>query len=209
MRETKPDTIATRPSLIGRLKNWDDQTKWEEFDRTYRRLIIAFALKQGLTESDAQDVAQDTLLSVAKDIGKFEYDPARSSFKNWLLTVTRHRIIDHCRKRPKEVSVPGLRSDESTRTSILARVRDPQSPGLDAVWEEEWKRTVTEQAMERLKSQVTMQHFQIFYLSVLKRQSGAKVAAALGVNVATVYVVRHRLAKRFKKIALTLQEQLG
>src|SRR6266496_1265142 len=102
MREPRPDTIATRASLIGRLKNWDDQTNWREFDRTYRRLIVAFAVKQGLSESEAQDVAQETLLAVAKGIGKFEYDPARSSFKNWLLTVTRHRIADHCRRRPKE-----------------------------------------------------------------------------------------------------------
>jgi RNA polymerase sigma-70 factor (ECF subfamily) len=209
MREPKPDTIATRASLIGRLKNWDDQTNWREFDRTYRRLIVAFAVKQGLSESEAQDVAQETLLSVAKDIGKFEYDPERSSFKNWLLTVTRHRIADHCRHRPKEAGPRPTRTDESTRTSTVARVPDPNCAALDAVWDEEWRRTLTDQALERLKTQVSTQHFQIFYLSVIKEQPGAKVATALGVNMATVYVVRHRLARRFKKIAAALREELG
>jgi RNA polymerase sigma-70 factor (ECF subfamily) len=209
MRAPRADTIATRASLIGRLKNWDDQTSWQEFDRTYHRLIIAFALTQGLNQQEAEDVAQNTLLAVAKGIGEFEYDPARSSFKNWLLTVTRHRIADHCRRRPKAAHALAQRSDDTTRTSTVARLPDPNNAALEALWDEEWRRTLTEQAMERLKPTVSAQHFQIFYLSVVKEQPATEVAAGLGVSVARVYVVRHRLARRFKKIVAAIQKELG
>ena len=209
MREVRPDTIATRASLLGRLKNWDDQTSWREFDHTYRRLIVAFAMKQGLNESEAEDVAQETFVSVAKDIGKFEYDPARSSFKNWLLKVTRHRITDHIRRRPKEAAAQSCRPDDRTRTSTVARLADPASDALDAAWEEEWRQTLTEQALEQLKPEVSVEHFKIFYLSVIKQQSATRVAAALGVNLAKVYVVLHRLAPRFKKLVAALRKELG
>jgi RNA polymerase sigma-70 factor (ECF subfamily) len=209
MRASRPDTIATRASLVGRLKNWDDQTSWGELDRTYRRLIVAFTLKQGLNDQEAQDVAQDTLLAVARDIAKFEYDPARSSFKNWLLTVTRHRITDHIRRRSRAVPTQAQRAADTTRTSTVARLPDPNGQALEAVWDEEGQRHVVDQAMEQLKTKVGTEHFQIFYLSVIKGQASAKVAAALGVNLAKVYVVRHRLAPRFKKLVATLKKELG
>ncbi|MBI4661895.1 MAG: sigma-70 family RNA polymerase sigma factor, partial [Verrucomicrobia bacterium] len=37
------DTIPTRLSLIERLKNWDDQTSWQDFFNTYWRLIYGVA----------------------------------------------------------------------------------------------------------------------------------------------------------------------
>jgi len=209
MREARPDTIVTHASLLGRLRNRDDQKSWDEFDRTYRRLIIAFALNQGLDQEEAKDVVQETWLAVVKAIGKFEYDPARSSFKNWLLTVTRHRIADYIRRRPQELEAQPRRADDSTRTSTVARLPDPNSPALEVVWDEEWKRTLVDQAMERLKANVSTQHFQILYLSVVKEQPAAKVAAALGVNIAKVYVVRHRLAPRLKKLIASLRKELG
>ncbi len=209
MRELRSDTIVTRASLIRSLKNWDDQANWERFDRTYRRLIISFAVKRGLSEQEAQDVAQETLVAVAKDIQKFEYDPERSSFKNWLFTVTRHRIVDYCRGRPKESGQRNAEAGDTTRTSTVARMADPGGDALDSLWDEEWRRTVTEQATERLKSQVSTEHFQIFYLSVIKEQSSPKVAAALGVSVAKIYVVRHRLARVFKKTVAALIKEIG
>jgi RNA polymerase sigma-70 factor (ECF subfamily) len=209
MRQPKPQTIATSATLLARLKNWDDQTGWQEFDRTYRRLIVAFAIKQGLSEPEAQDVAQETLLAVARDIARFQYDPARSSFKNWLLKVTRHRIVDHCRRRPREVKARAPGACETARTSTVGRVRDPNTPALDAIWDDEWKRTMTEHALERLKDEVSTLHFQIFYLGVIKEQPAAKVAAALGAKLPTVYVVRHRLGRRFKKIMVSLQQELA
>ena len=48
----------------------------------------------GLTDAEAQDVVQETMLSVAKQMPRFKYDPALGSFKGWLLQITRRRIAD-------------------------------------------------------------------------------------------------------------------
>ncbi len=65
------DWLATRASLLGRLKNWDDAASWGEFTQTYSRLIRAVILKAGLTESEAKDLDQESLLCVAEMIHDF------------------------------------------------------------------------------------------------------------------------------------------
>ena len=68
MSEDTKDLLATRWSLLVRLKDWQDQASWQEFFDLYWRLIYAVAVKAGLSDAEAQDVVQDTLLSVARKI---------------------------------------------------------------------------------------------------------------------------------------------
>src|SRR5205823_3032267 len=86
--------VATRRSLVDRLANWDDQKRWQEFFDTYWKLIYSTARKSGLTDAEAQEVVQETVITVAKKIDKLKYDPAIGSFKGWLLQITRWRIVD-------------------------------------------------------------------------------------------------------------------
>jgi len=58
--------IPTRRTLLSRLKNWNDQESWKEFFETYARLIYSVAAKAGLTDAEAQDVVQETVIIVAR-----------------------------------------------------------------------------------------------------------------------------------------------
>src|SRR2546426_1573632 len=75
---------------------------WKDFFDTYWKLVYGVAIKSGLNDAEAQDVVQETVLSVAKKMHQFKYDPAAGSFKNWLLLITRRRIADHLRKVYRE-----------------------------------------------------------------------------------------------------------
>src|SRR5258708_1361895 len=99
MAETPEELIPTRATLIQRLKNWQDQSSWQVFFETYWNLIYGVAIKGGLTKAEAEDVVQETMISVAKHMPSFQYDPAIGSFKAWLLNMTRWRITDQLRKR--------------------------------------------------------------------------------------------------------------
>src|SRR5712692_9813138 len=101
MSANSDDSIPTRKSLLIRLKDWDDQKSWQEFFDIYWKLIHAVAIQAGLNEAEAQDVVQETVISVAKKMGEFKTDPAFGSFKSWLLVITRRRIADQFRKRPQ------------------------------------------------------------------------------------------------------------
>ena len=92
--------LLTRRTLVNRLKDCEDQASWRQFFETYRRLIFSAARKAGLTESEAEEVVQETVITVARKMNDFQYDPERCSFKGWLLRITQFKIIDQFRKRP-------------------------------------------------------------------------------------------------------------
>ena len=202
------DPAATRSSLVKRLRNWEDHGSWQDFFDTYWRLIYSVAIKAGLSEAEARDVVQETVLAVAKQMRENGYDRTKSSFKNWLCLITRRRIIDHFRKRtdPKLRPVPRTRTD-TNRTGTVHRVPDPASLDLDSVWEEEWQKNLLDAAIERVKQQVTPKQFQVFDLSVLRELPVAEVTALLKVNAAQVYLARYRVGALVKKEAKRLEAQ--
>jgi len=58
------------------------------------------AVKAGLNDAEAQqEVVQETVISVAKQMPGFRYDPTRGTFKGWLLKITRRRIADQASGR--------------------------------------------------------------------------------------------------------------
>src|SRR5215831_9895534 len=204
MTQSPSDPLATRASLLGRLKNWDDTQSWQEFSRTYSRLIRGVAIQSGLTESEAKDVEQDTLLCVAKTIHEFESDPKRGSFKGWLLKLTRWRIADVLRKRLPGGALSGeTRTDD--RTSTVNRV--PEAEVLDAVWEKEWQKGLVDAALARVSRRVKAKHFQVFDLYALRRWPAAKVARELDINLVHVYLVNHRITKLIRQEVASLERK--
>src|SRR6267378_7442747 len=102
MARNSENQLPTRRSLLNRLKNWDDQDSWRDFFDTYWRLIFNLARKAGLSDAEAQDIVQETVLSVARNIEGFRYDPAVCTFKSLMLQITRWRIANHKKKRHRE-----------------------------------------------------------------------------------------------------------
>jgi RNA polymerase sigma-70 factor (ECF subfamily) len=196
--------IATRRSLVDRLANWDDQRNWQEFFDTYWKLIYSTARKSGLTDEEAQDVVQETIITVAKKIDKLRYDPAIGSFKGWLLHITRWRIVDQFRKRePGNVKV--LHSSDDRFTATIERLPDANAVDLDALWEREWQENLFAAAIARVKRKVDPKQFQIFDCYVRKEWPAQKVAAELRVNIGRVYLARHRVSAALKKEVKALE----
>jgi RNA polymerase sigma factor (sigma-70 family) len=184
--------LATRRSMVERLKNWDDQETWRELFDRYWQLIYSVACKAGLTESEAEEVVQKTVLSVAKKMDSFTYDPAVCSFKGWLKHVTQLRILDQFRKRGPREFQPARPKPATVGTATLERIPDPAPFPLEAVWDKEWEQNLVEAAMERVKRQVSPTHYQIYYLHVIKGRSARQVASMLGVATAQVYLITPR-----------------
>src|SRR5262249_51453088 len=137
---THTESIPTRASLLARLKDLGDQASWNEFYELYHNLIFRVARRAGLSETEAGEVVQDTLISVAKKMPGFTYDPAKDSFKGWLLTVTRWRIRDQLAKRPGQASdeqrvSPRREEGPATRTATIDRIPDPTGPDLASIWD--------------------------------------------------------------------------
>lgn len=204
----REELLPTRRSLLDRLRNWEDQASWRDFFNTYWKFIYSVAIKSGLSDQEAEDVVQETVLSVAKKMPDYVYDPARCSFKGWLMHVARLRIMDQLRRRPPAFRQMPTSERDSRQTPTVERVPDPASAAdFDAAWDEEWESNLVDAAMERVKLRVKPEHYQIFYLSAVKGLKTGEVARMLQVNIGQVYLVRHRLAKEVKREVQRLKEK--
>jgi len=199
--------IPTRYSLLSRLQNWDDQDSWKIFFDTYWRLIYSIARKSGLTDAEAQDVVQDTIICVAKDIHQFKRDRSCGSFKGWLRNLTRWRIADQFRKRPKSARAADAESGDQTGAPDWVEMPDAADAGLEKIWEEEWQSNLAEAAMERVRRRVKEEHYQIFDLNVVRQLPAGEVAKTLEVSVATVYLAKHRVLSLIKREVRRLEKE--
>src|ERR1051326_7927200 len=101
MSEESESSMATRPGLLARLKDWSQQTAWRQFDHDYAPLLRNVARKAGLTDVEADEVGKETLLAVAKKTGQFQHAGRRGSFRAWLYQQARWRIADQFRVRAR------------------------------------------------------------------------------------------------------------
>ncbi len=199
-----PDLIPTRKSLLGRLKDWEDNESWRTFFDTYWKLIYGFAIQRGLSHEEAQEVVQETVVAVAKHIGKFHYDPKVCAFKTWLLGVTRSKIANQFARRARHPAASSSPED-SYATPLLHQIPDAQSGPLEQAWDAEWQKNLMEAAIHRVKRRVSIEQYQMFDLFMLKQWPARDVAKTLGVSVAHVYVAKHRIAKLVRKELAALE----
>jgi RNA polymerase sigma factor (sigma-70 family) len=227
------EPIPTRASLLRRLKDPADRETWEEFHRTYHGLIYGTARRAGLNETEADEVVQETLIAVARKMPAFSYDPAKDSFKGWLLQVVQWRIADQFRRRPVAgsespstiASTPGAASvrvetptfvtnasrrleEDATRTDTVERIPDPAGSGLNAIWDEEWAKHLLSTALDRIKRQVNPAHYEIYHLHVVLGKPVSEVKRALGVSVGQIYLAKHRVGTMLKSELRKLESAL-
>ena len=208
MARSSDPILPTRQSLLLRLKDWGDQTSWQDFFNTYWKLIYGVAIKSGLSDAEAQDVVQETVIAVAKKIPAFQYDSTRGTFKAWLMQITRRRIIDQFRKRTPASTSPSRRPGETRRTATIDRVPAPESLEMDATWEAEWQKNLYQAALEKVQRQVSAKQFQIFELYASKNWPVQKVAETLGVSSGQVYLAKHRIAELLRHEVQRLETKL-
>jgi RNA polymerase sigma factor (sigma-70 family) len=197
----------TRKSLIERLNNWEDQRTWNEFYQTYWRLVYSVATKSGLTREEAFDVVQETIIAIARQVQRGQYDPRAGSFKAWLLQMTRWRILDQFRARKRQPSLAdvGDAYTEDNTSVILDKIAQEKEGQLDKMWDKEWKDNIFAAALERVKTRVSPRQFQIFDCYVLKGWGVKKTSDVLGINAAQVYLAKHRVGNLVKKEVKALE----
>ena len=217
MMSDEPSSIRTRPSLLGRLKTGDDTQSWEEFYRIYGKLVRDFALQAGLSATEADEVVQETVIATSRHLPEFQYDPKKCRFKTWLLNQTSWRIKDQLKKRRRESSIihfSAAKADDATSsTATVNQVPDPAALDLETVFETQWQRSLYAGALERVKAKFSLKQFQIFDLAVAQEWPAADVAKSLGVSLANVYVIKHRvsaaIAKEIKGLEKELERQVA
>jgi RNA polymerase sigma factor (sigma-70 family) len=200
---------ATRSSLVERLRDWDDQEGWRNFFDLYWKLLYCVAIKAGLSDSEARDVVQETIVAVARNMREGQFTRKQGSFRAWLLTILHRRIIAHFRQRERSPKRLHIESEGTDLTPLIERLPAPSSEDLQEIWDNEWSRNIADAALERVKALVSPRQYQVFSLYVIKGRPAREVARLLGINIAQVYLAKFRVMALVKKEARNLEVQAG
>lgn len=193
------DYAPTRSSLVQKLRSWDDQASWHRFFETYWKLIYTVATRAGLSDFEAQEVVQETVIAVAKAVQTFKYERSKGKFRGWLTRWASWRIKDQFRKRSRMHEAIPQRSlgDYEEQANEIDAVPDPQDP-MNQLWQEEWDCKLREVVMLRVRDLVSPKQFQIFDCYVVKGWPVSRVVETLGVSAASVYLARTRVSHVIK-----------
>jgi RNA polymerase sigma factor (sigma-70 family) len=207
MPQPTDELLRTRSTLLERVKNWRDESSWREFFGTYEKLIYGVAIKSGLIETEADDVVQETMFSVANNIRSFKYDRKLGSFRGWLLKVARWRITDQFRKRRSSPARYLPLGDTGTGIQSSSQVVDPASPDWEALWDTEWEESLMNVALARAKRKFP-EIYQLFDFYVNKNWPPDKIAITFEIPVGQVYLAKHRVMEFLKKEVKRLQREM-
>jgi RNA polymerase sigma factor (sigma-70 family) len=200
---------VTSETLLQRVRDWGDEASWGRFFATYHQVVFSLATKSGLTKSEAEEVAQATMIDVADRIRSFQYDRANGSFKNWIGYQARARIKEHWERHEREQSIfrPAQVTPARDQTGTVERFPDEQSDPVLCL-DRTWKETITETALAQVREQVAPKHFQMFDLYVMKQWPLGRISRTLGVSAAQVYLTKSRVSFLLKRQTKRLQAQM-
>ena len=188
------DSPSTRPSLLVRLRDPQDERAWSEFLEIYGPLVRRLAQRRGLQEADAADLAQEVFRAVAGAIDRYDPDPARGSFRAWLFRIARNLMVN--------LLASQRRHPRGSGDSDVARAleQQPAPEGEETIlFEGEYRRRLFAWAAERVRPEFRPATWQAFWRTGVEGQEPAAVARALGMTVGAVYIAKSRVMARLRR----------
>src|SRR5260370_41179388 len=188
-----PTTCVT---LLTRLReDPSDQAGWEEFVERYGRHIYRWCRQWKLQDADAEDVTQNILVKLSRNLRAFAYDPALS-FRGWLKTGAHHAWRDFEDSRRRAHTAAGDSHAQDLMLTLEAR------EDLAQKLEEAFDLELLEAAKARVRLRRAPNTWEAFRRGALEGVPVAEVAATVNLQVAMVYVAKSKVQKM-------LQEEIG
>lgn len=185
---TDTQQSMTSLSLLASLRETGNQQGWDEFVKRYQPKIEGWCRRWGLKEADTDDVAQNVLLQISKQMKQFEYDPS-GRFRSWLKTVARRAWVDFLKSSERNHAQPG--SSDPLQQLHSVQARDDLMKDL----QEEADRELLEAAMRNVQPRLKPHTWEAFRLMTFENLSGAEVGRQLEISEAGVFVARGRVQK--------------
>ncbi len=199
-----PQESQTNLSLLLRLRNNDhDPHAWQDFVERYGRRIYEWCLNRRLQPADAEDVTQNVLVKLAKQLGSFDYQ-ARLTFRGWLRRITENAVTDFFREcKRREFALEGNRyssllDDAAAPVDLATRISN------------EFDLEVFEIAKLNVRSRIEARRWEAWELTAVHQWEGADVAEKLEMRLPTVYSSRYQvqnmIAAEVQKLNTTTED---
>lgn len=192
----------TTTTVLDRLRDAADHSAWSGFIERYQGPVASFCRKTGLSQEDADDVAQETMMAFLEAYRRGGYQRGRGRLSQFLFGIARHKI-QHARR--KTGAAARQFSHGVDVAEALANVAD--SDALQQVWDREWRESILMQCLARVREEVTPQTYDAFRLVAVEDLEPARVAEQLGMTRNAVFIAKHRVATRLRQLCAACEEE--
>jgi RNA polymerase sigma-70 factor (ECF subfamily) len=184
---------TTTSTILEGLGDHANHIAWDRFVARFRVPVVAFARQRGLSESDAEDVAQETLLAFAGALRDGKYERGKGKLSRFLFGIAHRQALNRRRQDARRATKHAVSADSN--------LADP-SPEADAsdTWDREWEASVLEQCLRQVRKEVTSTTYRAFELVVRDEVAAQSAADGLGVPIKAVYNAKHRVLKRIRQL---------
>lgn len=191
------DLTRTSTALLEGLHEPGNERVWFDFARRYGSILVGFSRRLGLDDSDAADVAQETLIRFVQEYRAGKYNRERGRLRSWLLAIARTRVA----------AVYRARSVRGEQQGVTHAVDLSDDYTLTQMWQAERRQAILRQAMEELRTttKTNEKTIEAFELLVHGGCPPAMVAEQLGMSIEDVYRAKSRVAQRLREIVGRLE----
>ncbi len=147
-----------------------------------------------------ESLVQDVFLAVGSAIDRWDPDPCRGKFRNWLFCIARNLMVNLLvaqRRRPQGTG----------RTEIRRLLEEQPAPDGDdsAVFDQEYKRRLFRWAADRIRADFQDTTWQAFWMTAVVGKEVREVALQLGLTRGAVYKSRSRVMVRLRETIQRLE----
>lgn len=178
----------THASLLERLRSPGDAQAWRRWLDLYTPLIRGWLGRHGLQPADVDDVSQQILAVVVRDLPEFHHNGRPGAFRSWLRALTVNRLREHWRAQ--------RRADGGE--ALLDQLADPASD-LSRQWDRDHDRHVLGRLCDLVAADFHPTTWQAFRLVALDGVAPDQAANQLGVTVNAVFIAKSRVLARLRQ----------
>ncbi len=192
---------VTNTKLLEGLRQAGNRTVWQSFVERYRPMIERYAGRLGLRDADAQDAAQQTLITFCDAYQQGKYDRGRGRLREWLFGIARNQIRNAMKRRAKqEVQV----AEEGGQTDFFARLPDDNE--MEQLWDRQWREAVLRQCLAEVRREFDAKSLAAFELFAWQGWTAQQVAEHLNMTANAVFIVKHRVMKRIGALVPQMED---
>jgi RNA polymerase sigma-70 factor (ECF subfamily) len=186
----------TSATLLQRLNDRSDSVAWQRLVGLYSPLINTWLRRHGVSTEDAEDLTQEVLEVVVREVSRFRHNGRVGAFRTWLRTIT----INCLRQSMRSRRLRALAAGSPDIATMLDQLEDPASD-VSRRWDREHDQHVLERLLELIEPDFRPATWQAFRRQVIDGASAEAVAAELGLTVNAVLIAKSRVLSHLRQSA--------
>ena len=191
--------LDTSLSLLDRLRQSPEDADWSRLIEAYSPLLRAWLMRAEVQAADADDLVQEVLLVVHRELPKFEHNQRRGAFRNWLRQIVVHRLRNFWRSRGRLIAV----GNDSQLEEQLKQLEDDGSQ-LSQLWDREHNLAIARKLLELIESRFTESTRLIFRRLVVDGADADTVASETGLSLNAIFTAKSRVLRELRRLGAGL-----